>query len=66
MKIAIVPASQMEIQLRIWKLDAELEEAERLLCARVEYTEKARRHLRAVQERRWQEEMKRWQRGKIR
>jgi hypothetical protein len=59
-KIAVVPSSQFANQLRIWKLDAELDEAERLLDARVEYTEKARARLRNLQEQRWNMEARKW------
>ena len=49
MKIAIVPVSMMGEQLRLWRSEREVEEAERILQGRVDGTKKARASLRLRQ-----------------
>lgn len=62
MKLAIVPVSQMSVQLRIWKYERELAEAARLLDVRSHAVHEQRGRLRAAQQRLWDEEAKKWSR----
>lgn len=50
MKIAIVPISMMSTQLRLWRSEREVAEAEGVLERRTEGTERARRALQGKQQ----------------